>query len=131
VSEPLCFRQLASSALEKNFAAHNFDCVPSNAYVNYAVIVTRCSNKNPARPLHFDSLLNQHALVGFGHSVRYHPCRRASRRRPRSRVLSSVKQHASVQTGRGIDGFASHEVQKFPSVFLRYSAARLASTLNF
>src|ERR1039457_6065952 len=90
---------LARCVLEENLAAHHFDCVASDANVNYPVIATRRAHKNPARSLHLDALLDEDALLGFGYSVRHHPRRRASRCRPRSRILSVVEQHPGVQTG--------------------------------
>src|ERR1035437_2927261 len=119
-SECACvFSVLARSVLEENFAAHHFDCVASDANVNYPVIATRRAHKNPARSLHLAALLDEDALLGFGYPVRHHPRRRASRCRPRSRILSVVEQHPGVQTGRRIDGFTRHEVQEFSARFLQ------------
>ena len=53
VSALQCFPQLAQPKLEKNFGAHDFDCVASNAHVNYPVIAVlillSSAHKDPAR----------------------------------------------------------------------------------
>ena len=67
--------------LEKNFSTHNFNCVASNADVNYPVIVTRGAHKNSTRPLHFDALFDQYALVRSSNSVR-RPSRPPCNRQP-------------------------------------------------
>ena len=55
-----CLLLFARCKLEENFAADNFDCVASNADVNYPVIVLRCADKNAAGPLHLDALFDEH-----------------------------------------------------------------------
>ena len=59
-----CFPHVARCKLEKNFATENFDGVASHAHVNYPVIVLRSADENAARSLDFETLFNQHALIG-------------------------------------------------------------------
>ena len=63
VSVPQCLLLFARCKLEKNFATNNFNCVASNADVNYPVILLRCADENTAGPLHLDALFDEHALV--------------------------------------------------------------------
>ena len=119
VSAPQCFPQVAQCELEENFGAHDFNCVASNTNVNYPVIAVlvllRSAHKNPAGTTHLNALLDEDALVGLGYCVRDHPRRRASRCRARGGVFAVVEQHASVQTGRRIDGFTGHKVEELPA----------------
>ena len=100
------FGIIARLASKRNFSAQNFHSISTHANVNHSVIVTRRAHQNAARPFHLESLLDEHLLIGFGHSVRYHPRGGASRRRARGWVLAVVEHHASVQPGRGIDSLA-------------------------
>jgi len=63
------FAPIANGTLEEYFAAHDFNRVPSDAHVNYPVIaelaIERCADKNPAGPLHLDTLLDEDAFIGF------------------------------------------------------------------
>src|ERR1700722_387321 len=135
MSGPPCFPQLASRVSEENFTAHDFDRIAADAHVNYTVIakiiLARGSHKNPVWTVHFDALLNEYALLRFSHSMRPHPRSRASRRRPRSRVLTVVKEHSGVQAGRRIDGFTGHEVEKLPACFRQVFGDVARSTRNF
>jgi hypothetical protein len=69
---------LARDRLKKNFAAQNFDAVATYAYVNYSVIGEGRAHKNPAWPIHFNSLFYHYSFIRLGEVVRRHPRSRAS-----------------------------------------------------
>ena len=54
---------------EKNFAAHHLHNIAANADVNHSVIYPRRADKNAARPMHFNSLLNKHLLLWISNTI--------------------------------------------------------------
>jgi hypothetical protein len=108
---------------KRNFSADNLDNISTDPHINHSVILAGGADKDPAGPIHLDTLFDQHALFRLSDAVGYHPCRRASRRRTGRRVLTVVEHHASVQPGRGIHGLAADKVKKSSTgtleVFLR------------
>src|SRR5436853_7183997 len=102
-------------ASEKNFAAHYLHHMATHADLNHSVIHPGRTDKNAARPMHFNSLLNKHLLLWISNTVGNHPGRGASRSRAGSRIFAVVKHHSRVQPGRGVHGFARHEIKKLPA----------------
>ena len=65
--------EICAQSFKKNLSPRNFHRMTSHADVNHSVIRTGGAHKNPAGPAHLDALLNQHALLRPGDSVRHHP----------------------------------------------------------
>src|SRR6266481_10123690 len=120
------FAPLAHGTLEEYFAAHDFNRVPADAHVNYPVIgplaianfaIQRSTDKNPAGPMHLHALLDEDAFFGFRYAVRHHPGRGTTRGRARCRVLAIVEEHAGMQPGFAIHGFAGDKIKKLTRSF--------------
>jgi hypothetical protein len=92
--------------------AHDLDNVASDANVDDSVSGFRGTHKNPAGTHHLEALLDQNAFFGMSDTMGDHPGGGAPGRRPGSRVFSVVEEHARVQTGRGIHGFARDKVEE-------------------
>jgi hypothetical protein len=58
---------------KENFAAHDLNRLPTDAYVNYTVIALRGANEDPAGALHFDTLFNEDTFIRLGDAMCHHP----------------------------------------------------------
>ena len=106
------FREFRIVDSEENFGAHNFNDVASDADVDHSVSVFRGTHENTAAALHFDTLLDQYALVGTGNAMGYHPRGGTAGGRSGGGIFSVVEEHARLQTSPGIYGLAADEIEK-------------------
>src|SRR5215469_11288497 len=111
------FREFRTVDSEENFGAHNFNGVASDADVDDSVSVLRGTHENTAAALHFDTLLDQYALIGTGNAMGNHPRGGAAGSRPGGGIFSVVEEHARLQTGLGIYRLAADEVEKLGIAF--------------
>src|SRR5258708_10111184 len=95
--------------LEGDFSSHNFDTMAANADVIYDAAIQVGPDEDLAGTFHFQTLLDEDALVGCGHTVGRHPGGSASCGRARGWVFAVVEDHAGVETRAGVHGFARNE----------------------
>ena len=69
------------------------------------------AEKYAAGTVHFEALLDQDLLIAGRNGVRDHPGGAASGGGPGGRIFSVVKEHAGVEAGFGIDGFAANKIK--------------------
>src|SRR5208282_6347619 len=105
-------RMRSTKRLEKKFSANGLDNISSDPYINHSVIPARSADENAARALHLESLLDKDALVGFGHTMGYHPGGGAAGSGAGGGIFAVVKDHASVQPGGGVYGLPGDEIEK-------------------
>src|SRR5439155_8119983 len=82
-------------SLESYRAAQHFRSVSTDTDVGDVVSFARCSNKNFAGASDFDTLPNQRLLVAFCDAMSHHPTGGTARGRSGSRILATIKNHAS------------------------------------
>src|SRR5208282_2057380 len=104
---------------ERDFTTENFYTISTDTHIDHLVIlpiVLLCgANKNAAGTMHFEPLLDQDLLIARSNAVRNHPGGAASGGRSSGRIFSVVKNHAGVEAGFGIDGFAANKIEESPS----------------
>ena len=100
-----------------DFTAEYFDTISTDTHIDHMVIMLVAmpggAYKNAAGPVHFESLFDQNLFIAGGNAMRHHPCRATSRRRPRSRIVAIVKNHARMQVGFRIHRLPTNEVKEF------------------
>src|SRR5580658_9471780 len=102
---------------ECDFTAENFHTISTDTHIDHLVILLvdalGGANKNPARAVHFEPLLDQNPLLAGCNAVRHHPGGAASGGGTGRGIVPVVKNHASMEPSFGIDGFAANEIKEF------------------
>src|SRR5712692_3199028 len=100
---------------ERSFSAENLHTISTDTHIDDFVITLGGANKNAAGTVHFQALLDQNPLLAGNHAVRHHPGGAASGGGPGGRIVSVVKDHAGVEAGFRVDGFAANKVEELPA----------------
>ncbi len=64
---------------KRNFSAQNLHTISTDAHIDDLVIPLGGAHENATGTVHFDTLLDQNALVAGGNAVGNRPCGAASR----------------------------------------------------
>jgi hypothetical protein len=98
---------------DRNFTAQNFYTISTDTHIDHLVIVLAFgAHKNATGTVHFEALLDQNLLLARRHAMGDHPGGAASGGRTGGGIVAVVKNHAGVEAGFGIDGFAANEVKE-------------------
>lgn len=124
-AEPHQSQRFRSGDGECDLGAENFYTISTDTHIDDMVIVAvflrnirGCgglqggANKNIAGAVYFSSLLDENLLVARGEAVSNHPGGTASGSGTGCGIVSAIKNHAGVEAGFGVEGFAGDEVEK-------------------
>ena len=116
-SEPRLARCFDALDRNRDFTAENFHTISTDTHIDDMVILPIIqpggANENATGTVHFQALLDQNLLLAGSNAVRDHPRGTASGGGSGGGIVSVVKNHASVEAGLGIDGFAANKVKEF------------------
>src|SRR5229473_8330024 len=97
---------------ERDFSAENLHTISTDTHIDDFVITLGGANKNAAGTVHFQALLDQNPFIAGNHAVRNHPGGAASGGGTGGRIVSVVKDHAGVEAGFRVNGFAANKVKE-------------------
>src|SRR6266446_1846816 len=97
---------------ERDFRAENLHTISTDTHIDDFVIALCGANKNAAGTVHFQALLDQNPLIAGNYTVCHHPGGAASGGGPGGWIVSVVKDHAGVEAGFRVDGFAANKIKE-------------------